>query len=384
MFTEFNHKTKVIFGPGSIAELGEETLKLGKKAMIFCDQGVISAGILDKATQSLEKSGVPYVVFSDIKPNPRDKDCDKAALIAKENEVEVMIGLGGGSAMDTAKTAALVATNGGPTKKWDWVLLDNEMLPTICIPTTAGTGSEVTFCAVITDEEREYKMSMFDPEKLIPKVAIADPLLTLSLPPSLTASTGVDALTHAIEAYTVKLAQPLTDAYALHAIKLISMNIETAVNDPSNLQARSNMMIASLMAGIAFINSNVGAVHAISETIGGKYDTPHGVGNSIFLPFVMQYNIETMPERYATIADYLGIGRNGRNIKEQADAGVEYVKRLNRSVHIPSLKDLGYISLEDFPLIAERSANNALSLDNGREIGADGYMEILRAAYEVE
>ncbi len=383
MFSEFNHKTKVIFGPGSIKELGIEALKLGKKAMIFCDQGVIRAGILKKATDSLDKAGLPYIVFNEIKPNPRDKDCDKAALIAKENGVEVMIGLGGGSAMDTAKTAALVVTNGGPTKKWDWVLLDNEMLPTICIPTTAGTGSEVTFCAVITDEEREYKMSMFDPEKLVPKVAIADPELTLSLPAPLTASTGVDALTHAIEAYTVKLAQPLTDAYALHAIKLISENIETAVNDPSNLKARSNMMIASLMAGIAFINSNVGAVHAISETIGGKYDTPHGIGNSIFLPFIMQYNIEAIPERYANIADYLGIRRDGKSIKQHANASVEYVKKLNESVGIPSLKDLGYILPGDFPLIAKRSADNALSDDNGRDIDADGYMEVLRAAYEV-
>ncbi|MGI6257121.1 MAG: iron-containing alcohol dehydrogenase [Anaerovoracaceae bacterium] len=383
MFAEYNHKTKVIFGLGAISELGSEAEKYGKKAMILCDQGVIQAGILEKATKALTEKNISYMIFDQIKPNPRDEDCDKAAKIAEEAGADIIIGLGGGSAMDTAKAAALVVTNGGPTKKWDWKLLDKEMLPVICVPTTSGTGSEVTFCAVITDKEREYKMSMFDPENLVPKVAIVDPELTFTLPASLTASTGVDALTHAIEAYTSKLAHPLTDGYALHAIRLISENLEDAFKDPSNAIARSNMMIASLMAGIAFINSNVGAVHAISETVGGKYDTPHGIANSIFLPFVMEYNAVTMPEKHSEIASYLGVEKGSKTLEEHAKAGIDYIKSLNARLNIPTMKDLGYISSDDFALIAERSSKNALSDDNGREINKEGYLSILEAAYGI-
>ncbi|MGI6767133.1 MAG: iron-containing alcohol dehydrogenase [Lentihominibacter sp.] len=381
MPVEFNHKTKVIFGLDTISELGSETKKYGSQAMILCDRGVRLAGILEKATNSLDEKNISYIVYDKIKPNPRDKDCDRVAQVARESGVDVIIGLGGGSAMDTAKAVALVVTNGGPTKKWDWKLLDHEMLPVICVPTTSGTGSEVTFCAVITDEEREYKMSMFDPDNLAPKVAIVDPTLTFSLPASLTASTGVDALTHAVEAYTSKLSQPLTDSYALYAIKLISENLETVFESPQNAEARSNMMIASLMAGIAFINSNVGAVHALSETIGGKYDTPHGVANSIFLPYVMEYNAVTMPKKYSDIATYLGIKNNYKTLEEHAKAGIDFVKSLNSRLNIPTLKNLDYLKPSDFELIAERSAKNALSADNGREINKEGYMEILKAAY---
>ena len=255
------------------------------------------------------------------------------------------------------------------------------MLPTICIPTTAGTGSEVTFCAVITDEEKKYKMSVMDVYNLRPDVAIADPELLVSLPPSLTASTGVDALTHAIEAYTCTVHQPLTDALALHAIELIGQNLVTAVEHGDDLAARENMLNASLMAGAAFINSNVGAVHAISETIGAWYDTPHGVGNSMFLPYIMEYNIPACPERFAKIAVQLGIDAADKTEEELALEAVAYVKELNARVKIPKLRDLEYIKEENFEAIAQRSADNPLSDDNARPIDKDGYMEVLRKAY---
>lgn len=283
--------------------------------------------------------------------------------------------------MDQSKATAALVTNGGICRDWDGKDLKANMLPVICIPTTSGTGSEVTFVAVITDSERKYKMSMFDPIRLVPKVAITDPELTLSLPPALTASTGIDALTHAIEAYTCRVSQPITDAIALYAIEQIRKNLLAAVEDGGNLVARENMMAGSTMAGIAFINANVGAVHAISETIGAWYDTPHGVCNSIFLPYIFEYNIEADVEKHAIVAERLGVDPKGKTRREVALEGVKAIKELSNAVKIPKLKDLDYIAKENFMAIAKTSAKNLLSNDNAREIDAAGYMEVLKAAY---
>lgn len=379
---EFFHATKVVSGAGCVAQTGEEAVRLGaKNVLIITDSFLASSPIYEKVTKSLEEAGVPYITYDKVRPNPRTTDCDETCELAKAEGANVLIGLGGGSSMDQAKTTAALVTNGGKCVDWDYVELPNRMLPTICIPTTAGTGSEVTFCAVITDEEKKYKMSVMDVYNLRPDVAIADPELLLSLPPFLTASTGVDALTHAIEAYTCQVSQPITDALALHAIELIGQNLVEAVENGSNLQARENMLNASLMAGAAFINSNVGAVHAISETIGAWYDTPHGVGNSIFLPYIMEYNIPACPERFATIAMRLGVDPAGKSAEELALAAVEYVKKLNERVRIPKLRELEYIKEENFEAIAQRSAENPLSDDNARPIDKDGYMQVIRQAY---
>ena len=379
---EFFHATKVVSGAGCVSQTGSEVCALdGKKVMIITDGFLASSPIYEKVTKSLDEANVEYITYKEVRPNPRTTDCDFTADMAKKENVDVIIGLGGGSSMDQAKATAALVTNGGKCVEWDWKELDEYMLPVICIPTTAGTGSEVTFVAVITDEEKKYKMSVFDPIKLRPSVAIADPELLLTLPPSLTASTGVDALTHAIEAYTCRISQPITDALALHAMELIADNIVEAVENGSNLEARSNMMIGSLMAGMAFINSNVGAVHAISETIGAWYDTPHGVGNSIFLPYIMKYNISAKPERFARIAQILGVDGTGMTTEEIAMAGVEKVKELNAKVKIPKLTDLDYIKEENFRAIAERSAENALSDDNAKPIDADGYLQVIYEAY---
>ncbi|MCQ4635196.1 iron-containing alcohol dehydrogenase [Anaerovorax odorimutans] len=379
---EFFHATKVVSGAGVVKTVGQETAALGgKKVLIITDGFLAKSPIMEKVTKSLKESDIEYIVYDKVRPNPRTTDCDATADMAKAEGVDVIIGLGGGSSMDQAKATAALVTNGGKCVDWDFVDLKEYMLPVICIPTTSGTGSEVTFVAVITDEERKYKMSVFDPIKLRPSVAIADPELLTSLPPSLTASTGIDALTHAIEAYTCKVSQPITDALALYAIDIISKNIVQAVEDGSNLEVRHNMLMGSLIAGMAFINSNVGAVHAISETVGGWYDTPHGVGNSIFLPYIMEYNIPANPEKFATVARYLGVDPEGKTTEELALAGVEKVKELNAKVKIPKLIELDYIKEENFRAIAERSAENALSQDNARDIDADGYMSVILKAY---
>lgn len=379
---EFFHATKVVSGAGCVSQVGEEVCKLGgKKVLIITDGFLAASPIYEKVVSSLTSADVEYLTYDKVRPNPRTTDCDFTADLAKKEKVEVIIGLGGGSSMDQAKATAALVTNSGKCVDWDFKDLDEYMLPVICIPTTAGTGSEVTFVAVITDEERKYKMSVMDPIKLRPSVAIADPELLLTLPPSLTASTGVDALTHAIEAYTCKVSQPITDGLALHAIELISSSLVEAVQNGSNLEARTNMMNGSLMAGAAFINSNVGAVHAISETIGAWYDTPHGIGNSIFLPYIMAYNLSACPERFARIAVAMGIDANGKNTEELAMAAVEKVKELNETVKIPKLADLDYIKEENFRAIAERSAANALSDDNARAIDTEGYLQVIYEAY---
>lgn len=380
---QFFHATKVVFGAGTVGSVGEEAALLGaSKVLIVTDGFLAKSSILEKVKDSLESANIQYAIYSHVKPNPRDGDCVIAAELAKKEKADIIIGLGGGSSMDQAKATAALVTNGGTCKDWDGIDLEKKMLPVICIPTTAGTGSEVTFVAVITDTERHFKMSVFDPLKLVPSVAIADPELTLTLPSSLTASTGIDAITHAIEAYTCKVSQPITDGLALQAIKLLSQNIVAAVEDGSNLETRSNMMIGSLMAGIAFINANVGAVHAISETIGGWYDTPHGIGNSIFLPYVMEYNLEGNEEKFADVAIALGIESTGKTKKDLAEAAVGKIKALNDMVKIPKLKDLGYIKEENFEAIAETSAANLLSQDNAREITKEGYLNILKKAFQ--
>lgn len=379
---EFYHATKVIFGAGTVNRVGGEAASFGaKKVLIVTDSFLAKSDLMKKVTDSLEKEGISYVIDNSAKPNPRDEDCVNTAALAKQEGAKLLIGVGGGSSMDQAKAAAALITNGGTCKDWDGIELKEKMLPVICIPTTSGTGSEVTFVAVITDPVRKFKMTLMDVEKLVPSVAIADPELTLSLPPQLTASTGVDALTHAIEAYTCKVSQPITDGLALHAIQLISTNLQQAYVHGEDLEARANMMIGSLMAGIAFINANVGAVHAISETLGGWYDTPHGVGNSIFLPYIMKYNIEGNEERFAEVAKYLGVEAAGKSTRDLALAGVERIKQLNDFVKIPKLNELDYIKEENFAAIAETSANNVLSADNAREIGKEGYLQVIEEAY---
>lgn len=380
---EFFHATKIISGAGTISRVGAEAVSLGaQKVLIITDGFLVQSEAMDKIKKSLGEAGVEYEIYKDVRPNPRDEDCCASAELAKKINAKVIIGFGGGSSMDQCKATAALVTNGGTCKDWDGIPLKVNKLPIICIPTTAGTGSEVTFVAVITDPVRKFKMSIFDPEKLIPDIAIADPEITLTLPASLTASTGVDALTHAIEAYTCKVSQPITDAIALYAIELISKNLKTAVENGTNLAARENMMMGSIMAGIAFINSNVGAVHAISETIGGWYDTPHGVCNSIFLPYVMEYNLPVAEERLAVVAERMGIDPIGKTRKEVALEGIQFVKALSAATKIPKLRNFDYIKAENFSEIAKTSAKNMLSDDNARDIDTDGYLEILAAAYK--
>lgn len=375
----FFHGTRIVEGYGVLNETGNEVKTLGfKKVLIVTDDFLSKSAHYQVLKESLEKEGIEYLLETNVKPNPRAEDCDAMAKIAIEEKVDAIIALGGGSAMDQAKAVAAIVTNGKTTVEWGDVELEHSILPLICIPSTAGTGSEVTWCAVITDTARMYKMTVGDPIHMIPTLAICDPTITLDLPQSLTASCGVDALTHCIEAYTVKVHQPITDALALKGISLIAQNLEKAYEKGHDKDARRNMMIASTIGGMSFISSNVGAVHAFAETVGAWFDTPHGVANSLFLPYIMEYNIPACMDRFIDIAQALGIERNGMNDQEYAYSAVQYVKDLNRRLNIPTIKEIKGITEDKFDAIAQRSADNILSNDNAREIHKEDYLELLK------
>lgn len=379
----FNHATRIIEGYGVLNCLGEESVKLGAhKVLVVTDNFLVGTDLFKQALKSLEEACLEYEVYDGALPNPSTTSCDELADRVKAEGIDLIVAYGGGSSMDIAKAAAVLAVNGGKCVDWDYKEFPKKMLPVITIPTTSGTGSEVTFVAVITDEERQYKMSLMDERNMVPVLAICDPEVTLALPPHLTASCGVDALTHAIEAYTVKVSQPMTDALALQAMSMISGSILKAYTDGKDKDAREQMMIGSTMAGAAFINSNVGAVHAIAETIGAWFKIPHGVANSLFLPYVMKYNIPAAAGRLAVVAEKLGLTRKeGMTDEEFAMEGVNYIKELNRKLSIPRFSELKDITVDDFDEIAERSARNPLSDDNAREIKKEDYMKILEEAY---
>lgn len=379
----FNLPTRIEFGNGLISKVGEFVKELnGKNIMILTDKGIRASGILEKVTNILEYEQLKYVVFDNIKPNPRDKDCMEAYSVAKREQVDLLIGLGGGSSMDTAKAVGVLLTHGGEIKDWYGLsVLNKAITPLICIPTTAGTGSEITFFSVITDTSTKLKMNILD-YRVAPKIALLDPELTITLPPSITASTGMDALTHAIEAYTCNLAEPITDALALYSIDLIKNNLLKAVKEGENIEARKNMLVGSLIAGIAFGNSDVGGVHCMAEALGGLYDTPHGVANSMLLPYVFEYNIPSNVEKHATVAKLLGVETEGKTHEEIAKDGVVKLKELAYKVGIPKMKDLNNVKVEDFDYLAEGATKNVSAPSNPRIATRDDYYSLFLKAYE--
>jgi alcohol dehydrogenase len=284
--------------------------------------------------------------------------------------------------MDTAKAANVLMTNSGTVEEWaDKGFFNNDVLPLICVPTTAGTGSEVTYEAVITLSKTSTKVSVVDGARLAPKVALIDPELTLTVPPLVTASTGMDALTHAIEAYTCSYSNPISDGLALYAIETIAENIIKATENGSNLKAREEMIIGSLMAGMAFTNSFLGAVHSLSERIGGFYDTPHGIANSIFLPFVTEYNLSSNYSKHAKVAKCLGLDISQRTDEEASKMAVEKIFEMNEILGIPKFKEIKGVNPDDFPAIAESCVTHICTVGNPTLIGRDEYLDILVKAY---
>lgn len=326
----------LIFGFGAVEKVGEKAKEFGKsKALIITDKGIVEAGLLERVLIPLEQAGVEAQIFDQIEPNPRDHTVVKAFEYGKKKGCEVIIGLGGGSSIDAAKAVGVLMTNPGPLRDYlRGTAVKNPLPPLIAIPTTAGTGTEATQFSVVTDTERSFKTGIGSP-LLMPKVGIVDPSLMESMPPSLAAATGMDALTHAIEAFVSVNAQPFSDAMALHAIRLIGRYLRPSVANGAHQEARSEMAIASTLAGMAFSNAGVGLVHAMAHPLGGRFDVPHGVANAILLPTVMRFNLIARLEKFGQVARALGEKVEELSAVEAGKKAVEAVGQLSADIGIP-------------------------------------------------
>lgn len=373
----FQVPTRIYFGSGMVSRAGEIVEEHFKGATLFLvtDRGIIDSGIADKVLSQFP--GIQ--VFDEVEQNPKHNTVNKAGEIVRKLKPDVVIGLGGGSALDAAKSIALLATNTGAIEDYEGKGKYNTApLPIIAVPTTCGTASEVTWVSVVTHTERLFKMSIKGPA-MFPAVALVDPDLLITLPSPLIASTGMDALTHAVEAYTVKAATFMTDIFARESLNLTFHSLERAYrNIKDDQEARIMIMKGSMIAGMAFGNSDVGGVHCIAEAVGSLYDTPHGVANSVFLPYVMEFNLPAVKGRYAEIALLAGIEE--KDEETAAQKLIRLIKELARILNIPAFKDLG-IEKTKFPEIAEKSFQNNSNPSNPREAGVADYMSILEKAY---
>ena len=377
--------TKIIFGSGSsTSELESEMSALGcSRAVVVTDQGIIKAGLSEKIIKTLGEKCVG--IYSDV---PQDTGIDvvnRGAAFAREKGADIVISIGGGSVIDTAKCICILLTEGGSLANYEGIqLLTRPQTPHIVIPTTAGTGSEVTWIAVVYDKSKGQKILIVESYNA-PRAAILDPLLTLGLPPLLTASTGMDAMTHAIEAMTSTQREPMADAMAMHAIRLLSDYLPVCIKDGGNIRARGQVQIAATMAGWAFGNAMVGLVHAMAHSIGAVARVPHGVSCGIMLPYCMDYNIgDGEPEAvaiYAAIAQALGVSKRDDEPGSAARAAVQEIFDLLRKIGHPlKLSELG-VKEEDIIKAADLSIADGAIVNNIRYVtGKDEVLEIYRRA----
>jgi alcohol dehydrogenase len=375
-YMQFHMPAKIIFGSGVLSQLTTIVNDMNASDLfLVTDEGIIASGIVKLILSRLESS-FHVNTFDAVEPNPKSTTINAGGEAVRSLQPDLVIGLGGGSSLDAAKAIALLATNPGSIELYEGRhKYRSPPLPMIAIPTTCGTGSEVTWVSVITDAKRRFKMSIKGPD-MFPDVALVDPDVLITLPRPLLASTGMDALTHAIEAYTAIPRTVFTDTLAIKAMTLIFDSLLTAYNDITQPQQRESMMLASTLAGMAFGNSDVGAAHCIAETIGGLYDVPHGVANAMFLPAVMEYNLSASKERYAYIARFLRC--IDQDDTTAAKALIEKIRLLSRELQIPSFSSLK-IPESDFPEIAKRSVQNNSNGSNPRKVGIPGYLQILRS-----
>ena len=375
-YFSFELPTKIEYGPGISRKLPDALSDLNaQRILIVSDEGIGKCGLLDQMRDQLEATGIDHTTFDGIEANPKDYNVQQGAQIAADFGAECLVAVGGGSPIDCAKAIAVVTTHGGSVRDYEGHgKITGETIPLIAVPTTAGSGSEVTFSAVITDSREKYKFSI-KATKNAPRVALADPEMTMTMPPNLTAATGMDALTHAIEAFTSKPATPFSDANAVYAVELITRHLKTAVFDGRNLEARAGMLLGSILAAIAFSHSDVASVHCIAEALGGKYDTPHGVCNAVVLPAVMEYNMSYCREKYARIATAMGL--QYKSIEAGAQKAVEAVNDLVAEIKLPSFKSFG-VNEKDFEELARNSAMNGSNIDNPRPMAEKDYLHVLR------
>lgn len=354
-----------IMGKGCLQEIGPyiQELKL-KKALVVTDKFLMKSSIAGKLLAVLDEAGIEYAIYDEVKPNPTCKNVHDGVDYLKSQNCDYLISIGGGSPQDTAKAIGIIATNDGHIKEYEGVHKSkHKSLPIVAVNTTAGTSAEVTINYVITDEDRKVKMVMVDKNSLA-TISVNDPELMVDKPAALTAATGMDALTHAIEALVTPGAYPVTDATALAAVELIFANLARTVKNGHDIEAREQMVYAIFLGGLAFNNAGLGYVHAMAHQLGGVYDLPHGVCNAMLLPFVEEENAKYVPEKFRSIAKAIGLNVENQTDKQCADFVIESIKALSKEVGIPAkLSELG-VEEVDLDLLAENSMKDACAPGN--------------------
>lgn len=370
-----------LMGLGSVDQAGEEAKKLGAtKALLVTDKGLSKAGVADQVSKILEAAGVAVILFDGAEPNPTDLNVADGFKVYQDNGCDMIVSLGGGSSHDTGKGIGIVATSGGNIRDYAGIDTLKANLPSyIAINTTAGTGSEMTRFAVITNTDIKVKMVFCD-ARIMPNVAINDPLMHAGMPPGLTAATGMDALTHAVEAYLTALSTPITEACALQAIKLIAKWLRKAVANGQDMAARDGMAYAEYLAGMAFNNAGLGIVHSMAHQPGSVLNLPHGVCNAIALPVVCEFNLISNLEKFADIAVAMGEDITGLSPKEAAMKAVEAIRTLSSDIGIPSGFSALGMKESDIPLLAENAMKDVCTLFNPRSVKLEDIIELYKKA----
>ena len=377
----FQTTPRIIFGAGCLDQVVTEINRLGcNKALIVTDPGIVAAGIAEKLVKLLSAGGIAFECFDKVEPDPRLEIAIEAGNAAKDSKADLIIGLGGGSAIDICKTAAVLATNKEDLCEYFGIdLIPGPGINTIIIPTTSGTGSEVTPIVILSDEVEKLKKGIVS-SYLFPSLAILDPELTLGLPPKVTAATGMDALVHAVESFTSKNAYRMTDMLASEAIRLIMDNIRTAYANGSDMEARTLLQEGSLLAGMAFANAGVTAVHAFAYPIGAEFHIPHGIANSIMLVPVMEFNMIGNLKKFAKLAELFGEKKDGMNTRQKALTAVKALRILSNDLQIPhQLRQFG-IRESDIPMLADGVMKvTRLLANNPRELTKADAEQIYRS-----
>jgi alcohol dehydrogenase len=370
-----------LLGIGASKEAGEQAKALGAtNLLIVTDAGLNKLGVANTIKGYVEAAGLKAVIYDGAEPNPTDMNVAGGVEAYKANKCDGIISLGGGSSHDCGKGVGLVIANGGNIRDFEGVNKSTKtMPPLLSINTTAGTASEMTRFCIITNSDTHVKMAIVD-WRVTPNIAIDDPLLMVGMPPALTAATGMDALTHAVEAYVSIIANPITDACALMAIKLIAGYLTKAVANGEDLEARDKMAYAEYLAGMAFNNASLGYVHSMAHQLGGFYNLPHGVCNAILLPAVSQYNLIACPQRFADIAVALGEVIDGCTTEQAAQKGIDRMQSLGASIGIPAnLTELG-VKEADLKIMSENAKKDACQFTNPRKANLDQVIGIFKAA----
>ncbi len=371
--------TRMVHGPGSIGRVGEIVKELGvRRPLLVTDGGVVAAGLAQRAVEHLTDA----VVFDGVRPNPDVELIGWASEVYQKEGCDGLVALGGGSSMDTAKGAGVEVANGGSILDYEdgRKPITRRVPPLVTVPTTAGTGSEVTLWAVITDHERKIKFNVGGTALIGAHVALIDPVLMVGLPPAITAATGMDALSHGIECYTCDYHQPFTDAFAIAAIEYVGRWLRVAHKDGGNLEARTFMAHGATFGGMAYGTESAGAAHAMSQSAGGVHECPHGALTARVLGPVCEFNAPTAPERYARIAQALGLNTAGLSPLEAAEAGIEELYRLTEDVGIPTMEELGF-SEDEIPMLARIAYEDPQTVGNPREVTDADYEEIYLNAF---